>query len=166
MEQSSNDTINQQERLVNLAWLAGFFEGEGWIGFHTTSNRITPGISLINTDFVLIERVSNILKSLNVGFYIQTRKGGCDENPAHKTAKVIEIAGFKRVRSLLTYLLPFLFGRKQQVASLLLEYVERRLALPSKPKATSHDWEYVHRIRALNKKGIQVSPETIRSTPL
>lgn len=165
MEQSSNDTINQQERLVSLAWLAGFLEGEGWIGFHVHNNRITAAINLINTDFVLIERVSDILKSLNVGFYIQTRKNGCDGNLAHKTAKSLEVAGMKRVRSLLSYILPFMVARKKQVAEIMLEYVERRLSMPHKPKATAEDWEYVARIRALNKKGPLESSETTRSTP-
>jgi hypothetical protein len=165
MEQSSNETTNQQERLVNLAWLAGFLEGEGCIGFNVNGPRITPRIYLINTDFVLIEQVGTILKSLNVGFYNQTRTGGCDSNPNHKTARTVEICGIKRVRNFICHILPFLRGRKREVAQIMLAYADRRLALPQKPKATQIDWEYVKRIRALNRKGPQESSETIRSAP-
>lgn len=164
MEQSENDTTNQQERLLDLAWLAGFVEGEGCFTVAINGQRITPRIYIINTDLALIDRVSTIFKRENIGFYRQTRKGGCGGSSRWKTAYTVEIAGMKRVRHAILELLPYLFGNKKRVAETLLAYIERRLSLPNKPKATREDWEYVERIRTLNRKGPKESSETTRST--
>ena len=164
MEQSSNDTSNQQERLVNLAWLAGLFEGEGSVSLvRGSGNRIMPRVHMINTDWELIEEWSSRWKELGVGNYVQLRKVYNIEK--HKPTKQVLICGVKRVNNFCRILLPYLRGHKKEVAALVLEYTDYRLALP-RPKRggtyVSRDIEYVTRVRALNKKGPQVSSETIR----
>src|SRR6185312_9283050 len=129
MEQSEDVTINQQERLTSLVWLAGFLEGEGCVGFGLSNKRktqrgnprITPRIGLINTDYELIERANTTLQSLEIGSYIAERKNGCDGNPKHKSAKVLEVNGIKRVKKALEVLIPYMTqaGRKTQAAKLV-----------------------------------------------
>jgi hypothetical protein len=161
-----NDTNNQQERLLDQLWFAGFFEGEGNISLvQGGQKRILPRASLINTDFTLIENCSRILNENNIGHYVQLRKNGCANNPMHKDAKVILIAGHKRILAFINTFLPFFRGRKASVAKLVKEYGEYRLSVPRSTPYTHIDVEYTNRVRTLNKKGPNVSSETIRWTP-
>ena len=164
MEQSSVETSNQQERLVSLAWLAGLYEGEGNFSLvQGSGSRLMPRIGLINTDESLIEAAHATLVELGIGHYIQTRRGGCDGNPKHKDAKVILVAGCRRVATLLNLLLPLIRGKKRAVAEIVKAYAEYRLSLPGRHSPyTTKDYEYVSAVRALNAKGTQVSSETVR----
>jgi hypothetical protein len=165
MEQSS-ELSNQQERLVNLAWFAGLVEGEGNISLvQGASHRIMPRFGIINTDYRLIDASCAVLTENNIGHYITLRKGGCDNNPKHRDAKVVTVAGHKRMAKLLPILIPYLRGKKREVAEVVKEYVEYRLGLPSGSQYTSKDVEYINRVRTLNKKGPQESSETIRWIP-
>ena len=158
-----NDTDNQQERLMDLTWLAGIWEGEGNISLVMGSgNRIMPRASVVNTDFVLIEEIASALKRLNIGFYIQSRKGGGTNNPKHSDCKVITIAGVKRVNNFAKTLGPHMRGAKRNIAEKVVEYTEYRLGLPRNAQYTSKDLETVQTVRALNKKGPSESSETIR----
>ena len=157
------DTNNQQERLLNLSWLAGMWEGEGNISLVKASKgRIMPRATIINTDFVLIETCGQILKENNVGHYFQTRINGCANNPKHKTAKVLVVAGMKRVQTLLNTLRPFLRGHKREVAKLVIEYIDQRLTVGKYTPYSSIDLAFVEKVRTLNKKGPEESSETIR----
>lgn len=172
MEQSENDTVNQQERLSSLYWLAGFLEGEGWITFAIQNQRktrrgktrIIPRIGVLNTEYVFIERAKTILTSLGIGCYIHERENGCERNPIHRSVKSLEINGVKRVSKLLIQILPFMTegARKKEVGKLVLEYCQRRLLLDKNYSADVQEFSYVERVRDLNRKGKQVSSETIR----
>jgi hypothetical protein len=161
-----NDTVNQQERLLNLAWLAGILEGEGNFSLvYGSGKRIMPRIGIINTDYVLIDTCCGILSENEIGHYVQERVGGCAGNPKHANAKNITIAGLQRVKKCLSILLPLLRAKKHGIAKLILEYIETRLARPKNAPYTPKDVEYVNRIRTLNQKGSIKSSETIRWTP-
>src|SRR5258708_34306427 len=92
MEESPVETNNQQERQVDIAWLAGIWEGEGTISIVTGSkNRWVPRVSMINTDFVLIEEVVAVLDRIGIVHYLQVRKTGCDGDPKHKQPSQIMV---------------------------------------------------------------------------
>lgn len=163
IEQSSNETTNQQERQLELAWLAGIWEGEGtFVLFYGSKNRITPRASVINTDFVLIDGIISLLKRNNIAHYVQTRRGGCDGDPRHKDAKVIVISGYKRIENFIKLILPHFRGKKRAVAEYVLGFVSRRLFLGPRARYTDADFEAVEAVRALNKKGPIESSETTR----
>jgi hypothetical protein len=164
MEQSSVDTSNQQERFLNLAWLAGLFEGEGSISLvKGSANRIMPRVHFINSDMQLVEEWANGWKNLGVGNYVQTRKVYNPEK--HKQTKQVLICGLKRVHNFINILLPYIRGHKKEVAQTVLDYLEYRLSLPNGGKRqgyTSKDYDYLVKVRGLNQKGPGKSSETIR----
>jgi hypothetical protein len=109
----------------NLAWFAGFVCGDGSISLSKQrmgKNRAiyTPKIGVSNTDHSLIEVCANILKDINVGFYIN------DSKTKNGTARHLNVKGFKRVSRLLPLLIPELKGKKKLQAQLLLEWIKSR----------------------------------------
>lgn len=162
MQQSLDDTNNQQERLVDVAWLAGFWEGEGTFSIvQGGKGRMFPRGSIINCDFKLIDKAVNILKENNVGHYVQLRMNGGTGNLKHSHAKIIYVYGAKRTQALISLLRPFLYGRKSEVADRVAEYITRRLQV-GKARYSQVDKKLVEEVRTLNRKGPQESSETIR----
>jgi len=159
-----NDTDNQQERLRDMAWLAGLWEGEGHFGF-TTHGKVAmyPRAQIYNTDYDLIEEIHAVLKRYGIGHYINEHKR-MHLAPEHKNLKTIYVVGMKRVQTLINFLLPEIRGKKKRIAELLLEYVERRLALPQGTPLSSIDLAYKEQVKVLNKKGPPESSEAIRQT--
>jgi hypothetical protein len=167
---------NQQERFLeskqlkqygDLNWLVGLWEGEGTFTLVAGSKRrIMPRLSLINSDFDLIDEVSRILTDNMVGHYIQTRKGGCTNNPKHKDVKTVSICGLKRVAHCVRTFMPYIRGNKRKVAQLVGEYAEHRLGLPKNASYTDKDYTYVKAVRVLNRKGPEKSSETTRQAPV
>ena len=159
-EQSLSDTSNQQERLADLHWITGLWEGEGCFSiFIGSGGRVYASATLPNTDFVLIEELHNALTRIGVGHYINERRR---KNPKHSASKTVYVCGFKRVKALLDQILPLLRGEKRKVALVVQRFVERRLSLPKNAHYTSADFADMQEVRSLNKKGPQVSSETIR----
>lgn len=155
-----NDTINQQERLLDLAWLAGLWEGEGCFSlFRGSHNRIYAAASIVNTDYELIEEVHAALQRLNIGHYINERR---QTNLKHKNSKTVYVVGFKRIEKFLNLLLPLMRGKKRQVVGIIQKFIARRLSVPQKEPYASADFEYINQVRALNQKGQRESSETIR----
>ncbi len=162
-----NDTSNQQERLSDLSWVAGMWEGEGNISLvQGSKKRIMPRAHIINTDYYLIEEIARILKDNGVGHYITERKGGCSNNPRHSDAKVITIAGLGRVVLFCQLLEPFFRGEKKEVVKQVWKYCSYRLKLPRNAPYTKVELSWVKLLRGLNKKGPKESSETSRHTNL
>lgn len=162
-----NDTDNQQERLLNLSWLAGLFEGEGNLSLvYGSGKRIMPRAGLINTDLSIIEEVSSILKKEGIGHYIQTRTNGCANNLNHATAKNISICGLERVSKFCALFRPFFRGHKKEVLDTVLEYCNYRLTQPKNSPYTGLELKWVEKTRWLNRKGPKESSETSRQANL
>jgi len=130
MEQTSNVTNNQQERLRDSAWLAGIWEGEGTFGIYKTptkwGKRYWPLAQAVNSDFELIEEIHAALERHNIGHRIVFRELS-KKNPKHKDIKVVWIYGMKRVKHLIELLLPQMRGHKKEAARICLEFIEYRL---------------------------------------
>ena len=79
---------------------------------------------------------------------------------------MIHIVGFKRVRTFVELILPFMRGRKQEIVKIILRFLERRQSSFAQHRAhasyTDADFNDMAEVRALNKKGPQESSETIR----
>ena len=162
-----NDTDNQQERLLDLVWLAGLFEGEGNISLvQGSGKRIMPRAGLINTYFALIEEMSRILKANGIGHYIQTRTNGCENNPNHATAKVLQICGLERVLKFCVLFHAYFKGHKKEVLEVISDYCMYRLEQPRNSPYTGKEFRWVERARFLNRKGPKESSETLRQADL
>lgn len=153
MEQSTDVTSNQQERLVDTAWLAGNWESDGCFGiFNGGKNRLYAQANFPNTDQELIEAIHAVLERLSIGHYIVTRRLS-QKNSNHSDSKTIMIVGFKRVKKMLDVVQPFLRGEKRKVAEVVRRFVERRLSVQRGSPYSKQDYLDQATVRALNKKG-------------
>mgnify|MGYP001576198178 CR=1 FL=1 len=118
---------NQAGKVSVLGWIAGFVDGEGYIGLWKSKikNKYTyvPVMSISNTHHESISYLSEQLKILNIGNHIYIRNV---ENPKWRQRMVLEIRGMKRIKSLIEAIKPFSITKKSQL-ELLEEYINKRM---------------------------------------
>lgn len=128
---------NQQERLLENAWLAGLWEGDGSFSINKCANQgkfiqYQFNIQFVNTDVDLIMEVKNILKKNNIGYYEFGRLNPFNGGKLLKYE--IRIQGFKRCLNFLTLVLPYLRGVKKQRAVAIDKFIRYRLSLPKQQR--------------------------------
>ena len=134
----------------NLAWLAGFIDGDGTITLNKqrmSKDRIiyTPLVGVTNTDHSLIEEVAEVLTELEIGYYI------CQHKTKNGIAKKLFTKGFKRVKKLLPLIIPELRGKKKQQAVLLLEWINSRAQTGNNNTYTDNELLLFAQIKELKK---------------
>ena len=109
---------NQQERL--LSWLGGFIDGEGRFGiYHYRNGRVMlhhPVIDIVNTNPLDIDKAVGIIRTYT-GANIDVKNTKGRVLPCWS----IRVVGYKRNRTLLPIIIPYLHG-KQEEAKLVLEF--------------------------------------------
>lgn len=132
---------NQQERFdIELSWLAGIIEGEGWVslGFVTSQKRngtklptYVPNIGLVNTDFVIVEKCEYIFNRLGLKYRSQLRKAytGSD-GISRKEKKEISVASHENFKILANAIYPYMVGEKKNRVKKVLEFIELRSKKP------------------------------------
>ena len=133
----------------NLAWLAGFLEGDGSVALNKASmqnNRIifSPSIKFTNTDALIIEECTRILKENEIGHYISSKL------TVNGIAFDIVVKGFKRVEALAALLVDYLVGKKLYQMQLLLEWVRSRKITGNHKTYTDRELEIVKHISELH----------------
>ena len=171
-------TDNQQCKAsdTDIAWLAGFIDGEGSIGLKVQKYSrgkqvfyVAPYIQVVNTHIATLEPVHRILKGMGAGVYVnwpRPRKvpGGVREISDYKPLWRILVNGLKRCKPVLTALGPYLITKLDD-ANLVMEFIESREAshyrhLPY----TTRELEIVNRFRRKRRSGKAaeaVSPESL-----
>lgn len=134
----------------NLAWLAGFLEGDGSIILakqRMGKNRViyTPSISLSNTDHTLIEQCSKILEDYKIGHYFTSKK------TRNGISRVILVKGFKRTKKLLPLIIPEMYGKKKLQAIYLLEWINSREATGNNNTYIERELELFEKIKSLKR---------------
>ena len=177
---------------LDLAFLAGLMEGEGCFSLHrrirtdrrTLRSSDAPPvlnykthIAISNSDYRVIEEVHCILDRLEVGHYIQwhgkgLKKGSINPQTGKEVKAVravgqINIFGMKRCKTFLEKIIPYLKIKKDQ-AECMLEWIERRLSIPTHKAIASRgstydeiDDGYYRRMADLKQIG---ASETTRQT--
>lgn len=143
------NTDNQQE-IGLVGWFAGIVDGEGTISLSISRRasrsqmiRTSPKVLVANTDDGIVERCIEALRVIGVGHYIRCKRPPkgmiCGvEVRRFKPVTTIEVTGFKRVRTLLKAILPFLAGEKHQRGQLLLRFVEGRIGFAESSKTAQN----------------------------
>ncbi len=132
---SEIETIRREDRNPDIAWLAGFVEGEGcfYIGFCVCKDREIPRktfrtiINITNTDARMMESVTEILEKLNVGFTVKVRRQASKKDSWNIPIVAI-VQGQGRCLKLCSILLPYLYGKKEQCRQMIYA-IEYRKAL-------------------------------------
>jgi len=123
---------NQQGNDLDLAWLAGFIDGEGSITFKVQRGERLRGLNLVyyypsvricNTDYPTLKVVTDILDAHNLPYHVSHRKP--EFRPGYHAAWDVEVKGLKRCERWLLTIAPYL-RTKQGKAYLMLEYINSR----------------------------------------
>lgn len=122
---------NQQATIAEKAWLAGIFDGEGWIGFsiafddRSNSRRtvvIKTEVRVNNCDKAIIDKLSRIWKKIGVNPYRRDSKRKGVHRRVYEAATKHMTGSLK----LLEATLPYLTGNKKERAELMIEFIKRR----------------------------------------
>jgi hypothetical protein len=126
---------NQQER--SLAWLAGILDGEGSISFdvytfpHNGRVRITPMLSIANTDNGILDETEKVLGAILDG-KPHAKARWCNVKESHKSFKsVMQVRSLRvdgvAVRYILEALLPYMKStEKLRRAGNILAFLDSR----------------------------------------
>lgn len=129
----------------NLAYIAGFLDGEGVLGLYFAKNigRYYPILEVCNTNKEIIEFIHGLIGG---GLYLEKRPDRPYCKPYHK----ITIKGTRHIYMILRRLFPYLIAKRKN-ALLLMEYCERR---ELSPIHTQRDFDIHKELKKLNKRGL------------
>jgi hypothetical protein len=158
-ESTSADNKQGTPSQEELAWLAGFMDGEGYIGLNMWSRKrkfsMCPRVTITNTDKPTIEYIYDLMHRMGVGAYIYPRNR---TNPKHATAWDIIITRFSVVPRLLIPILPYLKTKRKQAETILdfIIYRQERIKGASRVSDVHYGPEemaYRDELSRLNQKG-------------
>lgn len=143
---------NQQERLRDIGWLCGIIDGEGTVTmtFHARKGKqplIRPVITIINTDIQIINKIIEILKLLEIPFWVNEKEA----TEKWKKRYRIEVSGIRRVMKFLPILIENLVGKKEE-AILLQEWCSKRYSMIGSKNVYYDEWDVdiMRRIKLLH----------------
>jgi len=173
---------NQQVASSEIGWLAGFFDGEGYIGLRVEYHKgmdkvyIRPEMNMGNTDQAMTEKAVDIARRMGTNLHI--RKAALKKRK-EKWFWVAQTRSQAKISRLFTQLMPYLTGRKQERTRLVVEFCDSRmnqkaidrhleLKIPglkgnghNKPY-TDHQLNIFEQVQPMMRKGPRTS-ETIRA---
>jgi len=171
---------NQQATQIELGWLAGIIDGEGYLGLSiskelrtkTPSNSVTPAMHICNTDEQIILKTQIIMRKLGIVTYVRAS----DHSKYNKDGKVrkydkiiftIQVHRYINMIKLLESIGNQLTGNKKKRGKLILEYCKSRNAsyIPGKRNHpfTDRELEIIEECLPLQRRG---ASETIRKIQL
>ena len=121
-----SDPVSQSAGKISLAWLAGFYDGEGCLFLGRRRRVVDCKVILSNTDHPSIEKASEILKEHRVGHFIYQKKV---KDGFRRPSYHLIVDGIKRVDRWLDVMQPYLVTKASQ-AEVIRRFVDYRLGLP------------------------------------
>ena len=121
---------NQQVTPVELGWLAGIIDGEGYIGLRLDDQKgrqyrsIRPEIHVCNTEEVIVLMTADIMKRLGVNGCIRAATGRTGVKDNYR----VTIKRMAQAVILLKAIQPYLIGSKKERARLIIRFCELRLS--------------------------------------
>lgn len=167
-------TFTVEEAKLASARLAMFFDTDGFITIQVRQMHgvrdasVFPHMGLVNTSQALIEWADESLHRMVCAHYLKwftvdQMKG----SKARKPQGRIVIQGLHRCLDLLSYIQPYLVGKRRQ-GELVMEFIQSRLQADHKARYSDRELEIANEIRSLNsnKSGEwrPISSETVRRT--
>lgn len=168
MEQNSLQEDNQQESSLlkerQLGWLGGIIDGEGTITIRVKERKgqstfLTPVISMVNTDKLLMDTFTDILKEYNIPHWVSYYEPTKNWKPRWQ----VQIGGLRRCQKALPIIKDYLVAKKE-LAEIVLDWCNSRINKAGKREYYSEkDLEIVRLVKS--KHGHQLvmkSSETMR----
>ncbi len=132
---------NPQVTDIELGWLAGIIDGEGWLGvsletehwyregMNTRQKSIKVEIKIVNCDPAIVERTATIIRKLGINPYMRHGNRSQMKRPIYEVSTKRMVS----VQRLLVALRDHLTGSKQQRADLILRFIHLRQTNPGTP---------------------------------
>jgi len=121
---------NQQATDLELGWLAGIYDGEGYIGFsHQNSKKvrsIRPDIQLVNCDPDIILKTRKILNMIGINPYIRERVHAKSQKGWSRNY-ILQMSKFSDVKRFIDTLGHLLTGEKKKRSELMIRLVNSRI---------------------------------------
>lgn len=137
------DNPQETEKLNNIKWLAGFFDAEGSISFN-----YKPNIDIVNTCAKTIFHIKFVMDSIGIDVGINER-----EKPSKSSKKKrwdIFLRHEDQIKPFLSYVKPFVYGKQQQLETILEWYNKKDKTLDYADKI--HFLNQLNHIIVLNDK--------------
>jgi len=171
---------NQQATQIELGWLAGIIDGEGYLGLSVSkklrierpSKSVTPGMHIVNTDEQIILKAQTIMDKLGIVTYVRASDHSKYNNDGKvrkydKIIFTIQVHRYINMIKLLESIGEQLTGNKKKRGKLVLEYCKSRSAsyIPGKHSHpfTNRELEIIEECLPLQRRG---ASETIRKIQL
>jgi hypothetical protein len=131
-DEAKAEMDNQQVTHIEIGWLAGFIDGEGYIGISEYKTRrrhpsYSCALQISNTDEKMIQKAQGIIKKIGVNPYIRTHGHGVRDMPKSKIVWVLIVHRMNKLIPILEIVNPHLTGGKKERGELVLEYCRSRL---------------------------------------
>jgi hypothetical protein len=149
------NTVNQQQTVseVELAWLAGFLEGDGSMQLTLVNSpkgakgkAINVWVSFDNTDASVINRIIDILDRYGVGHYDGQKfikpvykQDGSFYQSKIKICLFVRISKIQSVLKVLSGISPYLTGQKKGQAEIMMRFARKRLEAKGRKEYESAD---------------------------
>jgi hypothetical protein len=121
---------NQQATDLEIGWLAGIYDGEGYFGLTRQNSKkvrsIRPDIQLVNCDPDVILKTRRILNLIGINPYIRERIHAKNQEKWSRNY-ILSISKFVHVKKLIDTIGHLLTGEKQLRAALMIKLVNSRL---------------------------------------
>jgi len=132
VDEEKSEMDNQQATQIEIGWLAGIVDGEGYLGFQVYKTRrkhqsISTELSVTNTDEQIILKAQKIMLKIGVNPYINNSSYKMKNKPTHKNVWKLVVHRLNTVSKVLEVIIPYMTGAKQERAILVLEYCKSRL---------------------------------------
>ena len=132
VDEANAEMGNQQVTQIEIGWLAGFIDGEGYIGIsqYKTRNRRTSyscAIQICNTDEAMILKAQKIIQKMGINPYIKADGYKLKNKESHKNVWTLKVHRMNKIIPILETVNPYLTGTKKERGELVLEYCQSRL---------------------------------------
>jgi len=120
---------NPQVTDLEIAWLAGIWDGEGTISVRKNIRikQYSPRVSMVNTNAAMLSKVAQILEGLGIKFHLREKgQGGFDGSS--KQCWIISVEHLTGAQNLVSTMMPYLTAKKPQ-GELLLRFVKNSSSL-------------------------------------
>lgn len=146
---------NQQAKIeeIELAWLGGFFDGEGSLCMMRTNlgkfkvngepvGGFVPRMTICNTNFAILPTICGIAEQLGLPYHIYDNMDSKTRKSHNLPSWHFSVQGLKRMTRWLMIIFPYLKVKRPQ-AELLLEYSISRSKMRKNTPLTKRQKEII-----------------------
>ena len=136
---------------MNLSWLAGILEGEGWVSLCLVKSNqkngkcttaFSPTIGMVNCDFLIMNEVCRLLDSFDIRYAKQIRPAYVGTDGSKRKPKFeICIRIHSEVRKFIEIIQPYMIGEKKDRCSHIINFLDIRANKPKVGKNSKYGME-------------------------